>query len=274
MTEETIQAKENETPVRPEAIYVERDEHVATIVINQPQKHNAITLAMWQEIPDIINALSTDDSLRCVVLRGAGEEAFCSGCDIGEFVDVRSNREQGIIYGEAMKKAVFALYNCRHPLVAQVHGLCLGAGIELLSTCDIRICGESSTFGVPAKNLGLVLSYAELEPLYHLVGSNILMEMLLEGRIFSAAEAREKKLVTRAVPDEMVAEETTAAVQRIIQGAPLTARWHKKFVRRLARSEPVTSDENAESFYCYDTEDYRIGCAAFLLRDHPIIKGK
>lgn len=274
MTEETIQAEENEITARPEAIYVEREESVATIVINQPQKYNAITLAMWQEIPDIINALSADDSLRCVVLRGAGEEAFCSGCDIGEFIDVRANREQGIIYGEAMKKAIFSLYNCRHPLVAQVHGLCLGAGIELLSTCDIRICGQSSTFGVPAKNLGLVLSYAELEPLYHLVGSNTLMEMLLEGRIFSADEARGKKLVTRTVPDEMVAEETTAAVQRIIQGAPLTARWHKKFVRRLTQPEPVTPDENAESFNCYDTEDYRIGCAAFLLRGHPIFKGK
>jgi len=274
MTEETVQAEENETPVRPEALYVEREESVATIVINQPQKHNPITLAMWQEIPDIINALSADDSLRCVVLRGAGEEAFCSGCDIGEFIDVRSNREQGVIYGEAMKKALLAFSGCRHPLIAQVHGLCLGAGIELLSTCDIRICGQSSTFGVPAKNLGLVLSYAELEPLYRLVGPNVLMEMLLEGRIFSAEEAQTKKLVTRTVPDEMVAEETAAAVQRVIQGAPLSARWHKKFVRRLARPEPVTPDENAESFDCYDTEDYRIGCAAFLLRDHPIFKGK
>lgn len=274
MTEKIIDAKENEIPARPEAIYVEREKSVATIVLNQPQKHNAITLAMWQEIPDIINTLSADDTLRCVVLRGAGKEAFSSGCDIGEFIDVRSNREQGIIYGGAMKKALFALYDCPHPLVAQVHGLCLGAGIELLSTCDIRLCGESSLFGVPAKNLGLVLSYAELEPLYHLVGPSTLMEMLLEGRVFSAEEAKEKKLVTRFVPDDMVEEEATATVQRIIQGAPLTAHWHKKFVRRLTHPAAITPEENKESFNCYDTEDYRIGCAAFLLRDHPIFKGK
>lgn len=274
MTEELIEEKENEIPLRPEAIYVEREENVATIVLNRPMKHNAVTLAMWQEIPDIIKALSADDTLRCVVLRGAGEEAFSSGCDIEEFIDVRANREQGIIYGEAMKKAIHALYDCRHPLVGEVHGLCLGAGIELLSTCDIRLCGESSVFGVPAKNLGLVLSYAELEPLYHLVGPTILMEMLLEGRVFSAEEAIGKKLVTRIVPDEMVTEETAGTVQRITQGAPLTARWHKKFVRRLTRPEAITPEENRESFDCYETEDYRIGCAAFLLRDHPIFKGK
>ena len=274
MIEEPMQAQEDETPARPEAIYVECEEHVATIVLNQQLKHNAITLAMWQEIPSIINILSTDDSLRCIVLRGAGEEAFSSGCDIGEFTDVRANREQGVIYGEAMKNALSALHNCRHPLVGQVHGLCLGAGIELLSTCDIRICGESSTFGVPAKNLGLVLSYGELESLYQLLGQNTLMEMLLEGRVFPAEEAKEKKLVNRVVPDNMVTEETAATARRISQGAPLTARWHKKFLRRMATPAPLAPEENSECFDCYDTEDYRTGCAAFLLRDHPVFRGR
>lgn len=274
MIEEILSPENNDTPVRPEALYVEREDTVATLILNQPQKHNAVTLAMWQEIPGIIKALSEDDSLRCIVLRGAGEEAFSSGCDIGEFADVRANREQGVIYGEAMQKAISALYNCRHPLVAQVHGLCLGAGVELLSTCDIRICGESSTFGVPAKNLGLVLSYAELQPIFRLVGPDTAMEMLLEGRIFSAEEAKEKKLVSRVEPDNIVAEETARCVLRIIKGAPLTARWHKKFIRRLSDPRPVTPEENKESFDCFDTEDYRTGCAAFLLRDHPIFKGK
>ncbi len=273
MTEEIIQSQE-ETPVIQETIYVEREETVATIVLNQPEKRNAISLEMWEKIPGIINMLSEDESLRCVVLRGAKEEAFSSGCDIREFAHTRANRELGITYGNAMKNAIEALYNCRHPLVGQVHGLCLGAGVELLSTCDIRICGESSRFGIPAKNLGLVLSYPELTPVHHLVGPGVLLEMLLEGRIFSAEEARVKNLISRVVPDDMVAEETAKSVKRIIHGAPLTARWHKKFVRRLAHPNPITSEENRECFDCYDTEDYRIGCAAFLLKDHPLFKGK
>lgn len=259
---------------RAEPIYVEREETFATIVLNQPEKHNAISLAMWREIPGIINTLSADDSLRCIVLRGAGEEAFSSGCDISEFAAVRATREQGVIYGKAMQEALAALYNCRHPLVAQVYGLCLGAGMEILSTCDIRLCGESATFGVPAKNLGLVLSYPELTPLHHLLGSATLLEMLLEGRVIDAHEAHEKQLVTRIAPDETLAAETALSVQRIVQGAPLTARWHKQFVRRLSSPLPLSPEENEECFDCYDTEDYRTGCAAFLLRDHPLFKGK
>jgi len=274
--EEIIQPQENpeETPVRTEPIYVDRVDTVATIVFNQPSKHNAISFEMWKQIPEIINALSDDDTLRCVVLRGAGKEAFSSGCDISDFAETRANRQLGITYGNAMKNAIEALYNCRHPMVAEVHGLCMGAGVELLSTCDIRICGESSTFGIPANHLGLVLSYPELEPIYHLIGSGPLMEMLLEGRTFSATDAKNINLVSRVVPDEMIAEETEKSVMRIIRGAPLTARWHKKFIRRLANPNPITPEENNECFDCYDTEDYRIGCAAFLLKDHPLFKGK
>lgn len=236
---------EKTVSVRPEAIYVEREETFATIVLNQPEKHNAISLAMWQEIPGVINTLSEDESLRCIVLRGAGEEAFSSGCDISEFAAVRATREQGVLYGKAMQEALSALYGCRHPLVAQVYGMCLGAGMEILAACDIRLCGESATFGVPAKNLGLVLSYPELAPLYHLLGPTVLLEMLLEGRVIDAREAHEKQLVTRIAPDETLASETTLSVQRIVQGAPLTARWHKQFVRRLASPLPLSPEENA-----------------------------
>ncbi|MDR0933903.1 MAG: enoyl-CoA hydratase/isomerase family protein [Burkholderiaceae bacterium] len=260
---------------RPEPLYVEREDAVATIVINQPEKQNVITLAMWQELPGIVDALSGDDSLRCVVLRGTGEEAFSAGCDISEFANVRANRKQSIVYGHAMQKALAAFERCRHPLVAVSRGICLGAGVELLSLCDIRICCESATFGLTAKTLGMALSYAELEPLLRLLGPDTLLELLLEGRVFPAAEAKEKKLVTRVVPDDMLAEETALTIQRIIKGAPLVARWHKQFVRRLSvHPHPVTAKENLESFDSFDTEDYRSGCAAFLLRDHPVFKGK
>ena len=255
-------------------IYVELRGVVATIVLNRPQKHNAVTLEMWQKIPLIINALSDDDGLRCIVLRGSGTRAFSSGCDIAEFSEVRSNREEGISYGRAMQEALHALYACRHPLIAQVHGLCLGAGVELLAVCDIRICGASSTFGIPAKNLGLVLSHAELQPILQLVGPGTLMEMLLEGRIFSAKEALAKGLVSRVERDEKVGEETEASVRRIISGAPLAARWHKKFVRRLTGIERLSPKEYLESFECYDTKDYASGRSAFFNREIPQFTGE
>ena len=261
-------------PAHAQNIHVEHNGTFATVVLDQPQKHNAITLKMWLQIPAIINALSNDDALRCVILRGAGERAFSSGCDIGEFSEVRSGSEQGIIYGKAMQDALLALYACRHPLIAQVHGLCLGAGVELLATCDIRICGKSSTFGIPAKNLGLVLSHAELQPILELVGPDTLKEMLLEGRIFSAEEARFKKLVTRVVADDAVKAETEASVRRIISGSPLAARWHKKFVRRLTKQEPLSDEEYREGFECYDTQDYATGRAAFFKRELPEFEGK
>lgn len=274
MTAEEIQFDSDEPLTRPEAIYVEREEKVATIVLNRPATHHAVTLGMWRAIPGIINALSADDSLRCIVLRSTGEEAFCAGCDIGEFADIRANKEQAIVYGQFVQEALVALGNCRHPIVAQIEGICLGAGMELLASCDIRICSESSVFGIPAKNLGLALSYVELAPFIPFVGKNTLLEMLLEGRVLSAQEAKEKQIVTRVVENDAIAEEVNNTVQRIIQGAPLAARWHKKFVRRLADPRPITPEEYDECFDCFDTEDYRIGCAAFLLRDHPLFKGK
>ena len=163
---------------------------------------------------------------------------------------------------------------CRHPLVAQIHGICVGGGLEIAALCDLRICGESSRFGAPIKNLGLVMAYPEMAPLVRLAGPDVALEILLEGRIFGAAEAREKRLVTRVVPDADVAAEAQATAQRIADGAPLVARWHKKFARRLADPRPITAAEHDECFDCFDTEDFRIGYAAFLAKQKPEFVGR
>jgi enoyl-CoA hydratase/carnithine racemase len=160
------------------------------------------------------------------------------------------------------------------PLVAQIHGICVGGGLEIASLCDLRICGASSRFGAPIKNLGLVMAYAEMQPLVRLVGPSVALEILLEGRIFGAAEAKDKGLVTRVVADDAVARETAEAVARICEGAPLVARWHKKFARRLADPSPLTAAESDECFECFDTEDFRIGYAAFLDKRKPDFNGR
>lgn len=255
-------------------ILVERHGFIATVVLNRPAKLNALTKPMWRELGDTIDALSGDDGIRCIVLRGAGEKSFSPGNDISEFETERADKAQAIEYGKVMHRTLRALAQCRHPLIAQIHGICVGGGMEIAAMCDIRLCGESSRFGAPIKNLGLVMAYQEMAPLVRLAGPDVALEILLEGRIFGAGEAKAKGLVTRVLPDAQVAAETLASAQRIADGAPLVARWHKKFARRLADPRPITDAENEECFDCFDTEDFRSGYAAFLAKQAPVFIGK
>ena len=257
-----------------ELIQVMREGPIATVVLNRPEKLNALTRSMWQALGESIGALSADDALRCVIVRGAGERAFSPGNDIAEFSVARANKAQAIEYGRIMHATAKALAECRHPLVAQIHGICVGGGLEIAALCDLRICGESSRFGAPIKNLGLVMAYPEMAPLVRLAGRDVALEILLEGRIFDAAEAKQKRLVTRVVPDADVAAEVLATARRIADGAPLVARWHKRFARRLADPRPITGVEHDECFDCFDTEDFRIGYSSFVAKKKPEFVGR
>lgn len=257
-----------------DTILVERDGAIATVVLNRPEKLNALTRAMWGALGEAVDALSADDSVRCVVVRGAGERAFSPGNDISEFATERSNRAQAVAYGAVMHRTAASLARCRHPLVARIHGVCVGGGLEIAALCDLRICGSSSRFGAPIKNLGLVMAYPEMAPLVRLVGPAVALEILLEGRVFDAAEALQKGLVTRVVPDDRVGDEATEAARRIAEGAPLVARWHKQAARRLAEGTPITPAEHDSAFDCFDTEDFRAGYAAFLAKTKPEFRGR
>jgi len=257
-----------------DTILVQRDGDVATVVLNRPEKLNALTKPMWQRLGDVFLDLGADDSVRCIVLRGAGEKAFAPGNDIGEFENERSNVEQARAYGKVMTRTIEAIGHCRHPVVAQIHGICVGGGLEIAGLADIRICGESSRFGVPINRLGLVMAYAEIGALIRLAGESTALEILLEGRVFGAAEAKDKGLVTRVVPDAQVEAEAKATARRIADGAPLVARWHKKFARRLREAHPLGGEELDEGFACYATEDFRIGRQAFLAKAKPEFTGR
>jgi len=247
---------------------------IATVVLDRPHKLNALTKAMWRDLGNAVQRLSGDRDVRCIVLRGAGERAFSPGNDIGEFAAERSSKAQAREYGAFMHETARILDACPIPMVAQIHGICVGGGLEIAALCDLRICGESSRFGAPIKNLGLVMAYAEMAPLVRLVGPDVALEILLEGRIFDAAEARAKGLVTRVVPDANVASEGAATAARIAEGAPLVARWHKKFVRRLRDPAPISQAEADECFDCFDTADFRAGYAAFLAKERPRFEGR
>ncbi len=257
-----------------DTLLVERQDGLVTVVFNRPDKMNAFTKQMWQRLGQVFGELKADDSVRCIILRGAGERAFSPGNDISEFESERSNAEQAEAYGGIMNAAIIALRECPHPTVAMIHGVCVGGGLEVAGTCDIRICGESSRFGAPISKLGLVMGYAEIGCLADLVGRRAALEILLEGRVFGAAEALEKGVVSRVVADDQVEQETVAAAGRIIAGAPLVHRWHKKFLARLADPEPLSEEEIREGYACYDTEDFRTGYRAFLEKTKPEFKGR
>ena len=255
-------------------ILMRRDGEIATVTINNPKRLNAISMAMWERIGEVMSDLSAEDALRCVVVRGAGGKAFAAGADISNFKTERGTPEQAAEYHRTINLAMDATLQCRHPVVALIEGVCVGGGLEFAAACDIRICGESSRFGVPIKWLGVTMNYGELKCLLDIVSPAVAREILLEGDVFDAARAKGMGLVNRVVPDGEVEQEAYAAARRIAEGAPLAARWNKKFIRRLLDPRPLTPDEDAESYAAMATEDYRIGVEAFLAKRKPKFKGR
>ena len=255
-------------------ILVSRDGAIATVALNNPERLNALNRAMWEGLGAAIRELSVDERLRCVVVRGAGEKAFAAGADIAEFARERADARQAKAYGNLIHDTMQALARCRHPTVALIRGACVGGGLEIAAMCDLRVCGESSRFGIPVNRLGLTMGYGELVGLLALVGRAVALEILLEGRVFDAAEAFRKGLVNRVVADAKVEEEAYATARRIADGAPLVARWHKQFIERLAVCAQLTDLEWDEGFACFDTADYHEGVAAFLGKRKPDFKGR
>jgi enoyl-CoA hydratase/carnithine racemase len=255
-------------------ILVSRDGAIATVALNNPDRLNALNKAMWSALGEAMRGLSADDTLRCIVVRGAGEKAFAAGADIAEFAHERAGAGQVKSYGSLIHDTMQAVARCRHPTVALIRGACVGGGLEIAAMCDLRVAGQSSRFGIPVNKLGLTMAYGELMGLLALVGKAVALEILLEGRVFDAEEAYRKGLVNRVVPDARVEEEAYATARRIADGAPLVNRWHKQFIERLAVRARIDPKEWDEGFACFDTADYQEGVAAFLAKRKPDFRGR
>jgi enoyl-CoA hydratase/carnithine racemase len=254
-------------------ILVSNDDNISTVTLNRPDKLNALNRLAWKELADVFTELNGLGSVRCIVVRGAGGKAFSAGADISEFDDERCNVAQATTYGSIVEGAINTIIEGPHPTIALVEGACVGGGLEIACACDIRICGESSRFGIPVSRLGLTMAYPELQALLSVVASPVAKELLFSGELFGAHRAAAVGLVNRVVADDLVQQETYALAARVVKGAPLVNRWHKKFIRRLADSKPLADEEVHESYKAFGTKDFRRGYRAFLGKTDPDFEG-
>ena len=248
--------------------------YIVEVSLNRPEKLNALTKPMWKELGKIFKKLSKDKNLRCIIIRGKGGKSFSPGNDISEFETQRSSSKLAKAYGVHLHGTLRAIQDCPIPTIALIEGICVGGGMEIASCCDLRICGESSRFGVPIKRLGLTMAAKELDALLRITSYSIAMEILLEGKIMSAEEAYKKNLVNRVVKDLEVETEAYKSAELISEGAPKVARWHKQFAKEILITGKVSDKLNNLGYKCYDTEDFKIGYKSFLAKTKPKFKNK
>lgn len=248
--------------------------HVATLTIARAAKRNALTLSMWRGVAEVFDALSADTALRCVILRGEGEEAFSAGADVTAFATERGTPERERAYNDALVAAFLSVERCVHPVVAAVRGWAMGGGCGLALMCDFRVGGPGTRMGIPARNLSLFYPHEGLDALLRIAGHAVAMEMLVEGRTYTGEEARDRRLLTRFVPDEAVFAEAGGLAATIAEGGPLANRFHKRALRALRGPLPLTDADRADLEAFPTTEDFAEAVAAFNARRKPVFRGR
>jgi len=246
-------------------ISVSKREGLGWIVFDHPERHNAITSEMWEAIPAAASELDADPDVRVVILRGAGERAFVSGADISEFESARSG-ESARRYDEHNAAAFMALSDLAKPLIAQIHGYCIGGGCALALTADLRFSAHDGVFAIPAARLGLGYAEGGLETLVRVVGLAAAKEIFFTARRFSAPEALALGLVNRVLPGEELESFVINTARTIAANAPLTLASAKLVLRELARDGARRDHTAIERSIrrCYESEDYAEGVRAFL----------
>jgi enoyl-CoA hydratase len=256
-------------------VAVSDDRQQATVELRNEARNNALSIAMWRQLKEILERLTTAQDLRVVVLRGAGSKAFCAGADIRDFDDKRSGDETAA-YDALVEDTCRLLDEMPVPTVAMIHGYCMGAGLSLASCCDLRLCDTSAVFALPAARLGLGYTRHGIERLLRVVGLSATKYILFTARRIDAAEARTIGLAHDVVESDALPRAVDEVVADIRRNAPLTIRAMKLCMREIGK-DPAERDLAAclaAIRRCNESADYAEGRRAFAEKRQPVFKGR
>ncbi len=257
-------------------IRVEQKNAIATVVFNRPEVRNAISLAMWQEIAQVTDALGKDPTVRAVVYRGAGREAFASGADISEFKEVRKDVATVQAYNRQTEAAYQAIRQCPKPTVAMIFGFCMGGAMAIAMACDLRFAAMGAKFGIPAARLGIIYGLGSMRQLVDLVGPAYAKDILFSARTVEAEEALAIGFLSRLLPPEELESYTYEYLCKVAENAPLSVRGAKIIIEAVLEDGAVSQRERIRqlTLEAFESQDYKEGTQAFLEKRPPRFEGR
>jgi enoyl-CoA hydratase/carnithine racemase len=257
-----------------DTVYLERDGALAFMVLNRPEKRNALSFDMWQRIPELLAEFEADDALRELIVRGAGDAAFSAGADISEFPTLRSSAAQTQRYNGVTARAQDTLANLSKPTIALVQGVCVGGGCGVAVSCDLRYADESARFAITPAKLGIVYPVGVTKRLVDLVGPAHAKAILLTGMPLTAARARELGLINDVFTADSIDDDVRAIAETLASRAQYSVRSMKRIIELIAAGLTEESDETfALRNGAFDTADYREGVRAFMEKRAPDFRG-